>query len=169
MSIFNIFKRKEAKSYSFGDEDRQFSLEKRRANAELTKIRNEIALEKEKYQLEKAKLELKELRSQMSDFDDSDDSQSPNVENLLLTAVLGFMNKQQQPMQQQPVTTSASVESIKLSDEDILNILHSLPKKYISIGKKLSDNNLLNIIYKQMPNISETDAKRVLTHFRNSF
>jgi len=173
MSLFGWFRKR--KGFPFSDEDRAFSLQTRKENADIERRKRQLDLEERKLEHEKRKAELEadilEARNRISELNGTDEEEGSDGSDtdamlmLLLTKVLGG---------NAPLSASASsapnppvATKISMTDEQIEEILASMPKRYVKLSRDLSDETLRAMILGKMPNVDDDTIQRAITRARN--
>jgi len=172
------------------DEDREASLQIRRVKAEVKKLQAERELLKQKMYIAESRAELDQLQAQIHDFyddDDDDEEEEDSMEKeLLKTFISAFAPKtpttnatsgadENHNLQPETDNSPAPLNScitpaiqpmaeIKLSDENIQDMINSLPSHMKMAGKFLPDSTLQNILAKQ--GLDKATAKRAVSIFR---
>lgn len=170
MGLFKLFKKKDNRNnYEFSEEDRKTSLELRKLNAERKKILSEIEIQKAKLELEKQKYELDELRAELSE-DEEEETESSTPETLLTTALLNIFLKGQMQNQNPSVSVNKtpSENSSVLTQEDVFNIVKTIPDKYLKRARKMSDEELLSFGKLNYPNLSEEQMKQIINYIKTN-
>ena len=168
---YTVVKKRKKSGHTLTDEDREASLATRKAKAELKKIELDIA----KTQLESKKMEaradLEALRDTL--YPPTETTEESRWEQIIM-GLLSGMNKSQPvagsntstmqsevipPHSQEPATMS-------IDDEELRNILDTIPKKYIKMGKKMSDEQLTTYIKNHLPLADDDTVSRAIAIVR---
>ena len=162
--LTKIFGTKEQKleRYQFNDNDRQTSADLRLLRAKRKSVLEQIEIEKANLELQKAKIELEDLKAEL--MEDEDDEESGSTADAmittLLTSVLAANKQPTAPIVEQPQQTV-------LTDDDIKNIVHSIPEKYLKMARKMPEEQLRSIGKMQMPNLSDLDLNRAIAYIKS--
>lgn len=175
MGILDWFKHKEEdtterkKPYSFTDEDRQLSYEKRKLKQQLDLELLRLQAARDKLQLqadiEIATQELEELRGD----DEEQVAPSGNMEEMLMAAIISkfISNKDNNPI---TIPTSTSMDNnisnsgtVSFTNEQIKAIWDKLPNNQKKMAKAMSKEQLRTLIIGQIPNIDADSIDRAIT------
>lgn len=161
--LTKIFGTKEQKleRYQFNDNDRQTSADLRLLRAKRKSVLEQIEIERANLELQKAKIELEDLKAEL--LEDDDDEESGSTADAMITTLLTSVlaaNKQ-------PTAPVVEPQQTSLSDEDIKNIVHSIPEKYLKMARKMPEEQLRSIGKMQMPNLSDLDLNRAIAYIKS--
>lgn len=170
--MFEWFRKKQKKKSEyngFSDMDRELSARKRQLNAEMKYERQlkEIELLDEKIN------EIRERR--LGDMYESDEPEEDSPEKVLLMSILAPVlqnmmvpgagsNSETTPSQQEPAPGMNN-----LTDEQILELIKKIPKSFLRLGKKLSNDELQTTIKMKFPGIDTNTLTRAVSIFRENF
>jgi G3E family GTPase len=150
-------------NYDFSDLDREQAVQKRKVNAELRKVKQEI-------EIAKAKAELYDLQEILEEYNAEEEpaeeiKEGLSLEDTLLLKLLGGVNLSgiQTPIQ----TATEEKKPFSLSDEEIRSFIVSQPKAAIKAAKALPDAILKERIKAQLPEIDEDSVNRAIAILRS--
>lgn len=162
MSILSFLRKKQEESkekHELTDMDREFSVQRRKINAELRRTKQDI-------EIARAKLQLQELNNQLEEYalDDEVEEEEDNSDSLLsgMLALLKGQPNQQTPIQSQP---SQSIQKIELSQEQIEN-LYKENKKYVKFAKGMTDEQIKAFVSNRMPDLSDNSLNMIVARVR---
>lgn len=161
-------------NHDWSDGDRALSLEKRRLNREMKQMREKIELEGMRATIEDLKDNLDEAREYEGDDAEEPESMEKVVEQMLMKKLMqGFTSppNQQNTPSSEVGAVSASIPPVTLqnphiSDDDILIMIGSVPKKHLKMANSMPDSVLKAVILKNAA-VDEVTAERVIQMFRN--
>jgi len=153
-------------NHDFNAEDRETAAEIRRYKLDLKKEELRLQSEISKRQQE---LKIRELEDQIAEFEDEgDDEGDDNPDTMLLKMFAPILlSKMNTPPQPAPVATSTPA-TIEYSRERIVEIYDALPSYAKKMAKKMSDDELRNLIISKIPNISKPSIETALEIVRHS-
>lgn len=140
MGILDMFRKRRQPNHFFEDEDRRISLERRRANAELSALRqhHELLEEQKRHELEMLQVqqEINSLREEVQG--------GSSVEDALAMHLIGLIGVPKAA----PPATSPVLEPIELSypDEQLRVILDSLPEEARRMIPASSDQQIKDFV-----------------------
>ncbi len=161
MGLF--FKKKGWKSGNkLTEEDRQRSLETRKANAEIRKIENETKKAELNYRKVEAEAELIELKKRLYPPDEEEEDNN-SIDNIIIKQVAPYIPDIIASFTGKKLPAAIeSTQSMNLTDEQILEFIAKVPKKYLKLSKGMSDDNLKIIIQNQMPLLDDDSIGRAI-------
>lgn len=165
MRLFSFLKRKKyansLENESVQAEAFARSLEVRKNEAELRRLRHDLKVAQQRAEIEETKAYLNHLR------DDDDEAEAPSgIEEQFLGLLMNNFLKGSQSQQANNSPGNSPPESIDLPDEEIRNLIATIPKSQRKFGKALSDEQLKNIA-KSRGNFTEKTLNRAVEIFRN--
>lgn len=162
MGFLSIFKRKDKRNnHSFDETDRHLSLEMRRLNAEKKRVLQEIEIANAQYELERTRMRLEEMYEDDEEETTQTDLSSPDA--LLTTLLSQILLKGQQNNQNSSVNTSPlqNPSVVELSQEQIKNIVDSIPKSTLKQIKKMNEEQRISLAKNYMPNLNDQQIKQI--------
>ena len=149
--LFNI----KSKGYTFNDEDREISKRKRKLAAELKTAEQSIKLKE--LDIAMRELELREAEI-LEQFDDEEDP----IEKVVmqqLADLLPTLFKKKMPV---------SIDPIKeLTEEELNNIISTVPKKYLKLAKKMDSIVIITMIKSKFPEMQEIHINQIINKIKN--
>lgn len=153
--------------YVFDEEDQIAATEAKRLKAERNRLMQEMALERQKFELDKLRHEQAQLYAEMAgddDEEDDDDDGGPSPESMLMTLLMSKIQPTPATPQGVPVQ---QVSRVHYTDEEINQILESIPKPVLKLAKKMDDATLHKHILARAPNVDEDSVIRAVAMLRN--
>jgi len=168
VGLFNIFAKKRYNN-AFEKQETQAdalirSIEVRKNDAELRRLRHELKVAQQRTEIEEAKQYLNEMRG----MDDGEDAHTSGIEEKLLEMILlkVLAPQNQQPAASQNIPQTPDSDAITLTDDEIRATISEVPKHYLKLAKGMPDEQLKQIV-KQRGNFSEDTLNRALHIIRN--
>jgi len=163
-----VFGLKQSPGFPFDDRDREASMAMRQSRAELTRLKNELEKQRLMLEHEKEKLRLEvdieEQRQHLEDLTGSEDEEPAEQSGSVADGMLMMLAQKiltpaaaQPPTTQQPTSTTTS-----MSDEQLREILETVPSKYLKLARSMSDDSLRGIIVSRLPGIDADTCNRAI-------
>ena len=171
MAIWDIFKKKDNRNnFTFGEEERELSLSRRRLKSELEKQRFEL----EKLRLEQQKLEIEnqvdELKGKLGYFDEDEDEEKEDgspLDKMITAFIASIIAKNQKPTAITPNVDNSQPAAVDFSEEELTNMWKETPKQYRKMAKNLSDEQIKGFIKSKYSNISDKSLDIAIRIIRN--
>jgi len=161
MGIMTVLGYEKKKKNQPSEQARELSLEKRKQNKKLRELEHkEEMLEIEERILDKQDA-VTRLDNELNGSDDDDDYMKP--EDKLFSKLIDRAFPDKAPIGQ------STVAAIEPTDEEIRQKLNSLPPMYIKAAKDMSDDQVIQYIKNQLPNVTEVVAERILKILRAEY
>ncbi|MBR9702436.1 hypothetical protein GOV10_00225 [Candidatus Woesearchaeota archaeon] len=149
-----ILGKKKRYSYDFTDADRENSAEIRRLKGELRQSKKMLCLKQEIGELRNLAFD---LRSE-DDFEDVEEQ--PDFLNGMLEKLISGALTPQQP------TEAQTSQLIDMNDDELKQVIATIPKRQLTIAKKLDDDTLIKVASSHFPALNETSVKRAIALLR---
>lgn len=177
MGLFNLFnKNKEVKqkSYTFSDEDREFSKEirERKKQIELSKLDEQYNLEK--LRIEKQKLELQrdidKIKEEYEEDEDLPDVSNDSTENELIKLfapmLIQNMNKNKPVSPNNSSASETPLPKNSVSDAELHSLWDKTPQQAKEFVKTITDEELKIYLARQLPNADADTLNRAVSIIR---
>jgi hypothetical protein len=176
MSLFSWFKKKRDSGAAAFDkmpenqkEAYEHSLEVRRNEAELRRLRHQVKVEEQR-------LQIADLRAQLDEYRPDDDNENASTgglspENMLMTIIANALTSPKAPgasaefSQNPPILTderSGGAPGAELTDEQIKEIINKLPKNQVKIARSMPDPIIKDYLKKNFPYDDSTINRAIL-------
>lgn len=178
--MWNPFRKKKAWDWAAvpiepeSSAEKDISYEIRKANADISRQKKQLDLEIMKLESEKRKIELQaeieETKKRISDLlddDDEEDSSSSPADVMMMALLSKVMGVGQSPQSTAipsslPQNPSPHISKVTLSEEQIDDIMHNLPKDIKKIAQGMSESEIDMFVSRQMPQIDEGSRIRLV-------
>lgn len=141
---------------NLNDDARQKSIEMRELKAEMRHAKNMLELKQQIGMLQSAIAE--------------DSGKSNNLEDELLSGLLGNLFAAKQPQEQKTKEiNNNNLIAVELTEEEIRDLLSKIPKKYLKLGKKLNDETMKKLIASHLPGLGINTYNHIMEIYKSEY
>ena len=158
MGIFDFLHKKRRNLHEFTEEERNYSLERRKQNAKLSEMEYQLEALKIQQDIVMAEQDLQELREPSGE-------NVPDIENILISAILpkllqNFLSPKKELLPPK--------EPLPVEDEKIAEILSSLDNKTKKYLRSLDETSFIRVVKPHLPvPVTEETLKRAYILLRD--